>query len=291
MSLSSRPPSISLRERNKRKTLAAIRAAAWSLFVEKGFERATTREIAERAGVGAGTVFLHARDKDELLVLVFHERVSAAFEQGFLRASDDAPLLDRLATVFGAFFDEYALQPALALKYLCVTLTLGGERGAAQAQVEARFLASLTALLTRARDAGETRDDLDAEAYARNLFALYRFTVLRWLAGEQRAHPSAGIASLRDAFSVAHLGGRPKAKKRATVAPEPERTSTLSARPGSRVLASPRLPGELWGVPITPAAGVDRPSIAPPSRARTERPGALTEPASALPRPSRRPNR
>ena len=45
------------RERNKRDKLRRIKAAAWELFLDKGYDATTTREIAVKAGVGLGTVF------------------------------------------------------------------------------------------------------------------------------------------------------------------------------------------------------------------------------------------
>ncbi|MBL8679510.1 MAG: TetR/AcrR family transcriptional regulator [Myxococcales bacterium] len=251
MHRSSRPPPLSMRERSKRKTLAAVRDAAWSLFVEKGFDRATTREIAERAGVAAGTVFVHAKDKEELLVLVFQERVSTAFERGFdalATTGAELPLTERLARAFSVFFDEYAKQPELALKFLLATITLGGAHGAEQRAVEARFLLGLEAMLTSARDRGETRDDLDASGYARNLFAIYRFTVFRWLTSDQRRDASAGRATLASAISVAHLGARPRVKKRTSLVPGPRESvppPRSTERPGKRTLAPPRLPTDL----------------------------------------------
>ena len=55
------------REKNKIEKLQRIREAARELFVKKGFDETTTREIAVRAGVGIGTVFTYAENKRDLL--------------------------------------------------------------------------------------------------------------------------------------------------------------------------------------------------------------------------------
>jgi AcrR family transcriptional regulator len=59
------------REQNKQEKLARIAAAAKALFAAKGFAQTTTQEIAERAEIGAGTLFLYAKSKEDLLVMVF----------------------------------------------------------------------------------------------------------------------------------------------------------------------------------------------------------------------------
>ena len=46
-----------------------IRAAARELFREKGFDGATLRAIAERAGMGASSIYRHVETKQELLIL------------------------------------------------------------------------------------------------------------------------------------------------------------------------------------------------------------------------------
>ncbi len=49
----------------------AIEAAALELFVEQGFHGTTVPEIARRAGVGTGTLYLYHASKDELLEALF----------------------------------------------------------------------------------------------------------------------------------------------------------------------------------------------------------------------------
>lgn len=71
-------------------TREQIRAAAWELFTTVGFEAATTQAIAKRAGVAAGTVFLHASDKEDLLFLVMHDRLSEIVDER-LATVPDAP--------------------------------------------------------------------------------------------------------------------------------------------------------------------------------------------------------
>jgi len=58
------------RERNKQEKLERITAAARELFAEHGVDDVTTQQIADRADVGSGTLFLYAKTKAELLLLV-----------------------------------------------------------------------------------------------------------------------------------------------------------------------------------------------------------------------------
>ena len=66
-----------------------IRGAV-KLFKEKGFHRATTREIAKAAGFSIGTLYEYIRTKEDVLFLVcdsiydeVHDRLSAlSYEEG-----------------------------------------------------------------------------------------------------------------------------------------------------------------------------------------------------------------
>lgn len=70
------------RERNRSAKLARITAAASELFAERGVDDVTTQEIAEAADIGTGTLFLYAKTKGELLLLVQNDSYRHALERG-----------------------------------------------------------------------------------------------------------------------------------------------------------------------------------------------------------------
>ena len=64
------PQPVGRRERNKQNKLERITAAAGELFAAHGVDEVTTQQIADKADIGTGTLFLYAKTKGELLLLV-----------------------------------------------------------------------------------------------------------------------------------------------------------------------------------------------------------------------------
>ena len=88
------------REKNKIDKLLRIREAARELFVQKGFDETTTREIAIRAGVGIGTVFTYAENKRDLLFLVANDDLDEVTRKAEASVNEDAACMENLLVVF-----------------------------------------------------------------------------------------------------------------------------------------------------------------------------------------------
>ncbi|WP_424466922.1 TetR/AcrR family transcriptional regulator [Pseudoclavibacter helvolus] len=87
------------RERNKLDKLERITAVAGELFAERGVDDVTTQEIADRADIGTGTLFLYAKTKGELLLLVQNSMYEAALEEGRAAAAETSGALDGVLAV------------------------------------------------------------------------------------------------------------------------------------------------------------------------------------------------
>ena len=75
-------PEIHVRhERRKDARPGELLAAALDLFVDKGFAATRVEEVAARAGVSKGTLFLYFASKEELFKAVVRENISGHFPQ------------------------------------------------------------------------------------------------------------------------------------------------------------------------------------------------------------------
>ncbi len=170
-----------LRAKNKREKEERILAAARELLAERGFEATTTRDIAERAGIGIGTLFLYVRTKEELLLRLFNQLVEDAQARLFQALPGNGPLLEQLMIVFGGFFEMYAENPRLSRTYIRELLFLPPEVAAAHEQVLGAFFARLGGLVQAAQARGELDAEVNPAVAAVNFFSLYLTALLGWL--------------------------------------------------------------------------------------------------------------
>jgi AcrR family transcriptional regulator len=138
-------------ERNRRRLLDAAQA----LFRERGLEVGVA-EIAQRAGVGRGTLFRNFPTKQDLIAAIVIDRMGEATEYG--RKLLDAPdageaLFSFLEEVVGRQQLDRCLFEAVADTFLA-----NQDIRAAHAEI----VGGLEELLTRAKQAGAVRSDVGA---------------------------------------------------------------------------------------------------------------------------------
>ncbi|GAA5528927.1 TetR/AcrR family transcriptional regulator [Herpetosiphon gulosus] len=74
-------PMRSLRERQREERAALILEVAQQVFSEKGYIETSIDEIAARAGIAKGTVYLHFASKEELVVALFEQQFKQFLQQ------------------------------------------------------------------------------------------------------------------------------------------------------------------------------------------------------------------
>jgi AcrR family transcriptional regulator len=83
-------------QKTKQETRAKLLEAARGLFAEVGFARATTREVAQRSGVAAGTLFNYFATKESLGAALLLEASAAAEVEFEGSRRDGEPLEETL---------------------------------------------------------------------------------------------------------------------------------------------------------------------------------------------------
>lgn len=171
----------SRRERHKQQRLERIKAAAWHLFSTQGYEDTTVRQIAEEADVSAATVILHAGDKAELLMRVFHDAIAERIQPP--QVTDDTPLDVLMLRQFQPFLNFYAEYPELARDFSREFLYGKSRWQEQEIQQAGRFIEHLAKLIEGCRGRGELRQDTDPTLLAELFFSLYQAALQTWFCG------------------------------------------------------------------------------------------------------------
>ncbi|NBA96040.1 TetR/AcrR family transcriptional regulator [Pseudomonas sp. R5(2019)] len=174
--------STGLRERNKTAKRSAIMAAARKAFAEIGFEMARLRDIAASAGVATGTVFLYAKTKEELLLLVFEEELEPLINAGFETLPSDG-LQRQLRTIFDVVADHHEQNFSLCRHFLKEILYLDGACRVELKRFIRSWIERIAKLIDEAKTKGEISDHVNADHLAELVLGIFMLVMRDWLNG------------------------------------------------------------------------------------------------------------
>jgi AcrR family transcriptional regulator len=110
------------RRRRKEARPQELLDAALELFVEKGFAATRAEEVAARAGVSKGTLYLYFPSKEDLLKAVITQNLADRVAEGAAQAADyTGSASDLLRLVMGAWWEQVYQSQAAAVFKLVVT--------------------------------------------------------------------------------------------------------------------------------------------------------------------------
>lgn len=177
---------LGLRARSRLERFRRIRAAAEELFNERGYEQTTTKEVAERAGVGEATLFRYVTTKHELLLLVIGESMNQAIDAieaaDLLRSPNSrtaADYIDRVYAVFETRAKFFAADPDNVTSYLHYGFRAGSQLGAQSIEQGDRIIDLVSSIFDSAASAGFFRPGADSRVVAQNCNGTYIHEVLR----------------------------------------------------------------------------------------------------------------
>ncbi len=199
-------PKLGLRERNKLDKRDRIRRAALELFESKGYDATTTREIAELADVGIGTVFMYAEDKRDLLFLIFNDVLDVVVDSAFAKVDGRKALSAQITAVFSHFYAAFHQRCDLARILLRELVFFSSGKQAEQYLANRhRILERLEQIVTNAIAKGKVRSSEDAAQIAQAFFFLYSGEIRLWLSAPE-PDLEQGLAKLQRSFALLGRG-------------------------------------------------------------------------------------
>jgi AcrR family transcriptional regulator len=189
------------REQNKRDKVLRIKQAAAELFTLEGFDAATTEQIARRANVAKGTLFLYARDKRDLVFLIFNDEIAKISKKAFAQAKPEDSVLDQLVSVGAGFYRGFLKNPQLSRILLAELFFYRGKLAKEFYQDRQRVIECYQQLLSRAQASGKLAANVDTSVAAKHFFILISGALRMWL-GEENPKLAGGVEQLRELLSL-----------------------------------------------------------------------------------------
>jgi AcrR family transcriptional regulator len=176
--IKTQPPSNSpsRRERGKVEKRRRILDAGTKLFSKNGYEQTTVQQIADEADIAVGTLFLYVRDKSDLLLQIFTERLQGALDAFGPRLQSGAFRKSVLAYFAGllALYEE----DADLSRYFWREFLVGRQESRDRVNVATEImLTSLQNRLRVAKDKGEIGEQVDPSLGALHLYAIFQATI------------------------------------------------------------------------------------------------------------------
>jgi len=168
---------VNSRAARREQTRENILEAARQCFCETGFDKTSTRMIAERAGVAEGTIFSHFETKEQLLISCVGEQMAATIAQALHTMDPEWCFVDKLMHIAAHRFAQIALRPGM-WQVLLQQMVFSPRKGAVHDLMRnSGLIAAIRALVEDAQLDGEINPNLDPDQIYKTMMALFLFTV------------------------------------------------------------------------------------------------------------------
>ncbi|MFL5277582.1 MAG: TetR/AcrR family transcriptional regulator [Myxococcales bacterium] len=172
------------RENDKR---ARILDAAVRVFAERGFFGATVAEIARAAGVADGTIYLYFKNKDDVLLRLFDEKMTELLGEAKTAAAQEGPSSARLARLVQLHLALVEKDPELA-QVLIVELRQSAQFLKAEGRQKlAAYLDVFGQIVREGQEAGEFDPSVSPQTVKRAIFGALDELALGWLMSGRRS--------------------------------------------------------------------------------------------------------
>jgi AcrR family transcriptional regulator len=223
----------------------ALVAAAFQLFLERGYEQTTVDDIVALAGVGRRSFFRYFPSKEDV-VFPDHERCLADMTAFLADGSGDEEPVERVCDAARLVLRMYAENPTFSVQRYRLTKQVPGLR-AYELSVVWRYERALAAYLRR-RFTARREGTLQADVIAAAVVAAHNNALRSWLRSDGRGEADAAVdhalAYVRSTFGGITASTAPDSP----ASPASLTSPTAGERPDDVVVVVSRRGAPLWRV-------------------------------------------
>ena len=180
-----------------------ILRAAIRIFSQKGYFNSKISEIARQAGVADGTIYLYFKNKDDLLISLFEEKMGEVVADIRARVSDESGALSRLQIFIRNHMDLLTREAGL-IEVIQVELRQSNKFMKEYVPVKfLEYLDVISGILEDGKREGVIRPDLNVTLARRAIFgALDEISLAYVLSRKRKYDPAAAAAEVYRMITV-----------------------------------------------------------------------------------------
>ena len=165
-----------------------ILRAAISIFSRKGYFNSKISEIARQAGVADGTIYLYFKNKDDLLISLFEEKMGEVVDDVKKRVAEGGDALSRLR-IFIRNHMELLVREAGLIEVIQVELRQSNKFMKEYVPVQfLEYLDVISAILEQGKREGTFRSDLNVTLARRAIFGALDEISLAYVLSKKRKY-------------------------------------------------------------------------------------------------------
>ncbi|OEI75175.1 TetR family transcriptional regulator [Bacillus sp. FMQ74] len=172
--------------KQKRPKYMQIIDAAVEVIAENGYHQSQVSKIAKQAGVADGTIYLYFKNKEDILISLFKEKMGQFIERMEEDIKEKTTAKEKLALVISKHFSLLAGDHNLAIVTQLELRQSNLELRQKINEILKGYLNILDGILTEGIQSGEIKEDLDVRLARQMIFGTIDETVTTWVMNDQK---------------------------------------------------------------------------------------------------------
>lgn len=160
--------------------------AAVVVIAENGYHQAQVSKIAKQAGVADGTIYLYFKNKEDILISVFEEKMAVFVEKLEQILVRDIPAVDKLGLMIESHFSLLASDLHLAIVTQLELRQSNTEIRMKINGVLREYLLLLDKILVKGMEDGEFDGQMDIRLARQMVFGTMDETITTWVMNDHK---------------------------------------------------------------------------------------------------------
>ncbi|MBO1514284.1 TetR/AcrR family transcriptional regulator [Metabacillus bambusae] len=174
--------------------------AAVIVIAENGYHQAQVSKIAKQAGVADGTIYLYFKNKEDILVSLFQEKMGVFIEKIEEEIRSVETAAEKLFTLIETHFSLLAEDHHLAIVTQLELRQSNKELRLRINEVLKGYFNVVDKIITAGKETGEFRESLDQRLARQMIFGTIDETVTTWVMNDQKYDLTKQAKQVHDLF-------------------------------------------------------------------------------------------